>query len=221
MTVNHGTTWLWQTPGMSVTEHESQGSSFARPTEWPPAFQKVTLNDDWIIEVQCAAIRAFRLYDKSCSDEHRRDAVRRKIFGKLGEAAVAIYRGLPATALYATDLNAGDIDGIEVKFCSRHTSPRLIVPERDRSNIERQMRPYVLVVPVDPVKTGEFAHDPFELAVQYRDLYLVGWLLGREVFKFQKEADHRGNDVISVAPRHLKPMNELRRGLTHHHGADR
>jgi len=203
---------LWQAAGIAIDEQPrsrpADDHASDRRSDWPQPLERVTLTDDWIVEVQMSAMRSLNLYDRHASGPDRIDRFRRKILGKLGEAALAIYLGRPATDLYTVDLNAGDIDGNEVKLCSRD-SPRLVMPASDRENRPRLLRPYVLVNPVEPISRGERDLDPFQLAKRYRELYLVGWQTGLELIKFKTEIQH-GREVISVSPRHLMSMQSLR-----------
>jgi hypothetical protein len=175
---------------------------------WPPNPISVRLNAPWLIDVKFAALRTNELMrrvgDKTWDSPA---AIRRAIFGKLGEAALASTLGLARTSLYADDHNAGDIDGIEVKFSSR-LRPRLEVPCLDESK-GRLHRPYVLVTPQKPIANRSDEPSPLDLPNRFAELWIVGWIYGTELPSFPKEPSESGGLEWRLQPMKLRPMPEL------------
>lgn len=175
--------------------------------QWPSGHLKITLDDNWLSAVRAAAEHLDRMICKTAPTGPRSMGYHHRLKGKLGEAAVAVWLGLPKRVLLGDPLDEADVGSVEVKCCGRR-DPRLVigVQDRDRNQLDR---PYVLTSPDWPIdRVTDLLDEPFFLG--YREIWVVGWIVGKEVQKFPLENEGK---EWRVQPNKLKNPEELKTWL--------
>lgn len=189
---------------LDTSEAKSRKARSEYMKGWPSGHKEIRLDDNYLRAVKHSARYLDEMIrNRECA--HDEDLIDR-INGKLGEAAVAVALGAPPDCLFATQLNDGDVEGYEVKFCNLD-DPRLRVPCIDREK-NRLGRPYVLVTPKQTAEHREFKNwTQAELLERFRELVIVGWTTGIEASKFDPEPPLMR--WWQIRPGKLRSWNEL------------